>query len=212
MKKNYLILLISLLSNYTFSQQIIVVNLNNGIVDGSLFQINANVNIGDVIRFTNNLPYSLTNGAGVSTFIDADPGGNVGPFMIPAGQFHQITINNQTVNSYTFMHFNPTVNPMRSFNVRLNLTYSLGLNNINQVSNLIVYPNPVTTFLNIKQDLLNNVSYKIASITGQVVQTGEVNNSEKQINVSSLSDGIYFLQIFDNNKSLGQEKFVKNSK
>ena len=38
------------------------------------------------------------------------------------------------------------------------------------------------------------------------------NNSEKQINASLLSEGIYFLQLFDNNKSLGQQKFVKSDK
>lgn len=89
---------------------------------------------------------------------------------------------------------------------------ALGLNEVNQVSNLIVYPNPVTTILNVKKDLPNNATYKIVSITGQEMQTGIIGNAEKQVSVSTLSDGIYFLLLFDKNISLGQQKFMKIAK
>lgn len=94
----------------------------------------------------------------------------------------------------------------------INITITLEVNEITQTNNLNIYPNPVTTIFNVKQDLSNKITYKIASITGQEIQTGIINNSEKQINASLLSEGIYFLQLFDNNKSLGQQKFVKSDK
>ncbi|MBK8702202.1 MAG: T9SS type A sorting domain-containing protein [Saprospiraceae bacterium] len=94
----------------------------------------------------------------------------------------------------------------------INITIPVGVNEISQTNNLNIFPNPVTTILNVKQDLSNKITYKIVSITGQETQTGIINNSEKQINVSLLSEGIYFLQLFDNNKSLGQQKFVKSAK
>lgn len=93
----------------------------------------------------------------------------------------------------------------------INIT-SLGINEIANTKNFIVYPNPSTTILNVKQELSNNIIYKIVSITGQIIQTGTINNSEKQINISSLIEGVYFLQLFDNYQSLGQQKFVKISK
>lgn len=93
----------------------------------------------------------------------------------------------------------------------INIT-SLGINEIANTKNFIIYPNPSTTILNVKQELSNNITYKIVSITGQIIQTGTINNSEKQINISSLIEGVYFLQLFDNYQSLGQQKFVKIAK
>jgi hypothetical protein len=94
----------------------------------------------------------------------------------------------------------------------INITIPLGVNEITETNNLKIYPNPVTITLNVKQNLSNKITYKIVSITGQEILTGIINNSDNQINVSLLSDGIYFLQLFDNNKSLGQEKFEKSTK
>ena len=86
------------------------------------------------------------------------------------------------------------------------------INEITQTNNINIYTNHVTTIFNVKQDLSNKITYKIVSITGQEIQAGIITNSEKEINVSLLSEGIYFLQLFDNNKSLGQQKFVKSDK
>ncbi len=94
----------------------------------------------------------------------------------------------------------------------INITIPNGVNEISQTNNINIYPNPVTTILNVKHDFSNKITYKIVSITGQEMQTGIINNSEKQINVSFLSEGIYFLQLFDDNKSLRQHKFVKSKK
>lgn len=94
----------------------------------------------------------------------------------------------------------------------INITTAVGLNEVNKVANSILVANPVTTTLNVTHDLVYNITYKIASIAGQEMQTGIINNAEKQINVASLSDGIYFLQLFDNNKSIGQQKFIKSVK
>ena len=94
----------------------------------------------------------------------------------------------------------------------IDITIPNGVNEINQTNNINMYPNPTTTFLNVKYDFLNKTTYQIVNITGQEVQTGTINNSNKQIDVSTLSEGIYFLQLFDNNNSLGQQKFVKSTK
>jgi hypothetical protein len=94
----------------------------------------------------------------------------------------------------------------------INITIPLGVNEVSQTNNLTIYPNPVTSILHVKKDLSDKTTYKIVSITGQEMQTGFINNAEKQINVSSLSAGIYFLQLFDNNQSLGRQKFVISAK
>lgn len=88
----------------------------------------------------------------------------------------------------------------------VNITITLGVSEINQ-TNLNIYPNPVSTTLNLERDLPNEITYIIVSVTGQVLQKGIINNSE--INVSSFPEGIYFLQLFDKGKPLGQQKFIK---
>lgn len=93
----------------------------------------------------------------------------------------------------------------------INITY-IGVSEIANISNIIVYPNPSITTLEISIKLTGNLTYKIFNLTGEVTITGTINNLEKQISVSTLSNGIYYLQLFDGNKSLGQQIFVKSSK
>lgn len=73
-----------------------------------------------------------------------------------------------------------------------------------------IYPNPSSATLTINKNIIGNLSYKIVTLTGQVIQTGMINHTEKQLSISSLTNGIYFLQLFENNISLGQQKFIKS--
>lgn len=73
-----------------------------------------------------------------------------------------------------------------------------------------IYPNPVSSTLWLNQSLSNKVTYKIVSIEGREIKRGTIHNFDRKINVSSLSNGMYFLQLFDGNTSLWIEKFVKN--
>lgn len=90
----------------------------------------------------------------------------------------------------------------------INITSVVGVNEISASNNLIIYPNPVTTTLILNQQKANNITYNIVSVTGRVMQVGVLNNSEKQIDVSSLSEGVYLLQLIDNS-SIVQHKFIK---
>jgi hypothetical protein len=70
---------------------------------------------------------------------------------------------------------------------------------------LNVYPNPATTSLKIESDF-PNAQYLIFDSYGRTVLKGEV--QEKQINVSDLTPGLYFLQINAGEKSFCG-RFVK---
>jgi len=70
----------------------------------------------------------------------------------------------------------------------------------NSFFNLNFYPNPVVDFLNIKSDkLISGIT--IFNVFGQKVLTDNPNNTLATINVSSLSNGSYFLNINVNGKS-----------
>ena len=71
---------------------------------------------------------------------------------------------------------------------------------------LKLYPNPVTSVLNVKVDYnLINQPYSIVDGLGRVVLNGNLIEVDTAINVEQLSKGIYYLKLSDSNAS----KFVK---
>ena len=76
---------------------------------------------------------------------------------------------------------------------------------------LSVYPNPATDVLNIN---INNVSFKnssvrITNVSGQELINTNMSGTDKQINIEGLSNGIYFVNIINENGFNKTVKFVK---
>jgi hypothetical protein len=94
----------------------------------------------------------------------------------------------------------------------IKITMPVGVDETTLTNDLNIYPNPVSTILSLQCSLSNKTTYKILGVVGQEIQSGIINNIEKQINVSLLSEGIYLLQLYENNEALGQQKFVKITK
>jgi len=83
-------------------------------------------------------------------------------------------------------------------------------NNEFETSNILVYPNPANLQLNIKlSSETNNSTFEIYNITGQKILTQNLENTQTQINIESLQQGIYIYKCFDNNKIIETGKFVK---
>ena len=80
---------------------------------------------------------------------------------------------------------------------------------------LKVYPNPVYEILNIDYNIVNieNAIIKIYDITGNTVSKTEINNSKGvlKINTSNFAEGMYFLQV-ENNEISKTIKFIKQNK
>ncbi len=69
------------------------------------------------------------------------------------------------------------------------------------------YPNPATSFVQVNlQNRGVDASYKIVNTIGQLVQKGSL--IDANINVSSLTPGIYILQVSDGQKAF-RTKLVK---
>lgn len=60
---------------------------------------------------------------------------------------------------------------------------------------LLVYPNPASDFLNLQINLETATSYAVTDMTGRIVQEGELNGNNPQINVSGLKAGNYILSM-----------------
>jgi hypothetical protein len=86
-------------------------------------------------------------------------------------------------------------------------SYPLSLANLDG-QEIVIYPNPATTYLNISNlNLLDVATIKIYNNLGQLIK--EVPNNLNTINIESLSKGIYILSIETNNNKKYSESFIK---
>lgn len=87
----------------------------------------------------------------------------------------------------------------------------LGISSISNQPQISIYPNPTSSFLSINMDEpLSKPSYLyILDITGRRLITQEINSSQFNMNVSSLSPGIYFVKL-QTSKGMVVKKFVKD--
>jgi hypothetical protein len=75
-----------------------------------------------------------------------------------------------------------------------------------------IYPNPASDFLKLKIEsyTLENLSYQLYDINGNLLQNGEVVDKETVIKTSDLLPAAYFLRIRDNQKEVKTFKIIKN--
>lgn len=78
------------------------------------------------------------------------------------------------------------------------------VNTLNQ-DDVIIYPNPVSSILNVKNISLK-AKYKMYSASGQLISDGIILNNK--IDVSKLINGVYLIDIEDNNQTV-RKKFIK---
>ena len=83
------------------------------------------------------------------------------------------------------------------------LSAETGISENDPIINFQIYPNPTQDILTIQVDpTLLNIPYKIYSITGQLVLSGNVTSETMILNLGSFSEGIYFLQIGNQTKKI----------
>ena len=68
-----------------------------------------------------------------------------------------------------------------------------------------IYPNPASTMLNVHAENYSNV--QIINFLGQVVYSANITANDFQINVSNLSNGVYFIRL--NGETTTTQKFIK---
>jgi hypothetical protein len=87
---------------------------------------------------------------------------------------------------------------------------SVSVNEINTSDELIIYPNPTTGELGIRNYELGIKEVMIYNVMGQLVFKSPINNRQSTINISSLENGIYFVRLMDaDGTMIYAEKVVK---
>lgn len=77
---------------------------------------------------------------------------------------------------------------------------------------VILYPNPVSTILNIETSAFNNTTYELFDATGKIVRKGNLNGLTTQIDVHGIEPGPYNLRLSNNDNSiLKTYKLIKHN-
>jgi hypothetical protein len=110
------------------------------------------------------------------------------------------TGNNHNAGSSTSSNVNPR---MANGTTIATLTQD----NNQEVSDLIVYPNPAKENVNVKWNG-NATSLIVLNANGQVINTYDL-NEVTELSLNNLNTGVYFIKITDNNNSLTQKLIVE---
>ncbi len=90
----------------------------------------------------------------------------------------------------------------------IKITGVLGVNDVAK-SAFSVYPNPVNSILNISTATSENTSYKIFNLQGAEIMSGNVSDSNNQISVDAISQGVYFIRMTAADNTSSTMKFIK---
>ena len=81
---------------------------------------------------------------------------------------------------------------------------------------MIVYPNPAISFVNLKMDAsetlnVETMSYQLFDISGKEIVNKKITDSETQISLENLSSAIYFLKVSESDKTIKTFRIIKNN-
>lgn len=90
------------------------------------------------------------------------------------------------------------------------LVLPTAINTVKSSESILFWPNPVGNFLNIKavntDDKFNKI--EIVNLSGSTILSSKIDNNTNGINVSSISSGVYIMQI-SSSKGLLKQLFIK---
>ena len=93
-----------------------------------------------------------------------------------------------------------TVTPMPVINT--------GIQEVVSKNNMLVYPNPANSFINVMYNGRGTKQVKILSITGNSMLETSFDNDNTQIDISSLPSGLYFVEV-NNQTTYSIKKIIK---
>jgi opacity protein-like surface antigen len=78
---------------------------------------------------------------------------------------------------------------------------------------MLVYPNPTSSFVNLKIDNFNleNLSYQLIDLNGREILNKKITESETQIQLENYPSAIYLLNVNQANKTIKTFKIIKTN-
>jgi hypothetical protein len=93
--------------------------------------------------------------------------------------------------------------------VRLTDDPILNVNEINEVSNFTVSPNPANDVINVKLNNADNAVITISDLAGKVVSTSSSNGISTSISTANLNSGVYLVNVTIGNSTSTQKVVIK---
>jgi hypothetical protein len=87
---------------------------------------------------------------------------------------------------------------------------SLGLNEVEAIRAIAVYPNPVSKYFMITSPQVSIDEVEIFNTVGQLVKTQKLTQTNNVINIEDLAAGTYYLRIYNEGQFLKSDKVIKN--
>ena len=116
----------------------------------------------------------------------------------------EYTLKMHTMLPNGFMDRNPA-NDEASVTFLVDLTVGI---DENPASEIKLFPNPASGFINIETPANDGFSWVITSITGQKLLNGSSYLENTKVDVSSLPKGLYFIEISKNGRKISVEKLL----
>ena len=91
----------------------------------------------------------------------------------------------------------------------IDIIQGLSVDDVRAGVNFNIYPNPTSDFLVIDDNLLKK-DITIIDVSGKIVLR-KTNFTDKKINISTLNEGVYFIQIISNKISMSKKLIILNS-
>ncbi len=152
----------------------------------------------------------ISNGSAYDGFelYDACAGTLIDCFITSNGSFDNL-ITGTNYSLRVFRPQNQNQHSVRSFNVTFQST--LGVNDESFLSQVKVYPNPTTDFVNLKFSLISEYQMELFDITGRKLVSQEFSSNASKIDMNSFANGVYFINIKDiTNNQFKVIRIIKN--
>ena len=140
---------------------------------------------------------SVNGGAKVDFTATPDPN-----YEVIEWKHNGTVVEGNTSTQYTIESLNSDAN------VTVEFILIDGINEPN-VSNFKIYPNPGNDIVKVVRSTSENGQINIYNNLGAWIKTFEISGTESEINVSSLSAGVYIIKL-TTNQEISHQKFIKN--
>ena len=132
--------------------------------------------------------------------------------VLPAMTVSNTSAETQTINLNSYVgeyrigiHCTSAADQYKLFITNFTVTEGVGIEEETAANAVSIYPNPASTMLNVHAENFDNV--QIINFLGQVVYSANITENDFQINVSDLSNGVYFIRL--NGETTTTQKFIK---
>lgn len=84
----------------------------------------------------------------------------------------------------------------------------VGVNENEFAEKILIYPNPASTFLTIETKIPAKLNCSVNDLIGRVILEMPLTSTKTTIDISTLSKGVYFVVLFQNNEAVSRKKII----